>query len=190
LILLFSNFTAITQDNSRESLLNASYSKATPFSYGAGHVHPNGAMDPGLVYDLTVDDYLNFICALGYNETQVSMFSDSPYSCPNPISLTNFNYPSITVPLLADSITVTRTLKNVGSPGTYTARVHEPSGISVLVKPKSLKFNKVGEEKSFNVTLKVKEANASKDYVFGKLIWSDERHHVGSPIVVKAAYRN
>lgn len=147
-------------------------------------------MDPGLVYDLTVNDYLNFICALGYNETQVSMFSDSPYSCPNPISLINFNYPSITVPMLADSIIVTRTLKNVGSPGTYTARVHEPSGISVLVKPKSLKFNKVGEEKSFNVTLKVKEANAAKDYVFGKLIWSDEKHHVGSPIVVKAAYRN
>ncbi|XP_059449904.1 subtilisin-like protease SBT5.3 [Corylus avellana] len=182
--------TAKTQDNSREPLLNASYSKATPFSYGAGHVHPNGAMDPGLVYDLTVNDYLNFICALGYNETQVSMFSDSPYSCPNPISLINFNYPSITVPMLADSITVTRTLKNVGSPGTYTARVHEPSGISVLVKPKSLKFNKVGEEKSFNVTLKVKEANAAEDYVFGKLIWSDEKHHVGSPIVVKAAYRN
>jgi hypothetical protein len=32
-------------------------------------------MDPGLVYDLSVSDYLSFICALGYNETQVSMFS-------------------------------------------------------------------------------------------------------------------
>jgi hypothetical protein len=185
--LLFSNFTAKIQDNSREPLLNASHFKATPFSYGAGHINPNGAMDPGLVYDLSVSDYLSFICALGFNETQVSMFSDSPYNCPNPITLTNFNYPSITVPKLADSITVTRTLKNVGSPGTYKARIQEPSGISVLVKPKSLKFKKVGEEKSFNVTLKVKEANAAKDYVFGNLIWSDKKHHVRSPIVVKAA---
>lgn len=179
--------SATTQDNSKGLVLNSSYFKATPFSYGAGHIQPNGAMDPGLVYDISPTDYLNFICALGYNETLVEMFSQGPYKCPKPISLTNLNYPSITVPKLSGSITVTRTLKNVGSPGTYRARVEEPSGILVTVKPEILKFEKIGEEKSFNITLKVKESKAAKDYVFGKLIWSDKKHHVNSPIVVKAA---
>lgn len=178
--------TATTQDNSWERVLNASYFKATPFSYGAGHIRPNAAMDPGLVYDLSVNDYLNFLCALGYNETLVSIFSDDPYKCPKPISLTNLNYPSITVPNLSHSITVTRTLKNVGSPGTYRVDVQKPSGISVTVEPRSLKFKKIGEEKSYNVTLRIK-AKAAKDYVFGNLVWSDTKHYVRSPIVVKAA---
>ena len=179
-------FKATTQDNSWEPVLNASYFKATPFSYGAGHIRPNAAMDPGLVYDLSVNDYLNFLCALGYNETLVSIFSDDPYKCPKPISLTNLNYPSITVPNLSHSITVTRTLKNVGSPGTYRVGVQKPSGISVTVEPRSLKFKKIGEEKIFNVTLRIK-AKAAKDYVFGNLVWSDTKHYVRSPIVVQAA---
>ncbi|KAK4846690.1 hypothetical protein QYF36_020894 [Acer negundo] len=182
--------TATIQDNSDEPILNASYSKATPFSYGAGHVQPNLAADPGLVYDLTINDYLNFLCALGYNQTQISVFSDDEtYKCPKySFNLTNFNYPSITVPKLSGSITVSRTVKNVGnSPGTYRARVKKPTGISVSVEPKRLKFTKTGEEKTFFVTIKVRKSNAAKEYVFGELIWSDDKQHqVRSPIVVKA----
>ncbi|KAL5581660.1 hypothetical protein UlMin_014102 [Ulmus minor] len=179
--------TATTRDNKLEPMLNASNFKATPFSYGAGHVNPNGAMDPGLVYDLTVEDYLNFLCALGYNETQISEFSEQTYVCSKHISLTDLNYPSITVPKLVGSITVTRKLKNVGTPGTYVALVQKPAGVSVSVEPTSLKFNRVGEEKSFTVTLKEKNPKAAKKYVFGRLIWSDGKHFVRSPIVVKAA---
>ncbi|KAK3184590.1 hypothetical protein Dsin_031876 [Dipteronia sinensis] len=182
--------TATIQDNSDEPILNASYSKATPFSYGAGHVQPNLAADPGLVYDLTINDYLNFLCALGYNQTQISVFSDvETYKCPKySFNLTNFNYPSITVPKLSGSITVSRTIKNVGnSPATYRARVKKPAGISVSVEPKRLKFTKTGEEKTFFVTIKVRKSNAAKEYVFGELIWSDDKQHqVRSPIVVKA----
>ncbi|XVF71690.1 hypothetical protein PTKIN_Ptkin12aG0060000 [Pterospermum kingtungense] len=178
--------TATTMDNLKEPILNASYIKAGPFSYGAGHIQPNLAMDPGLVYDLSANDYLNFLCTLGYNETLISMFSQKPYKCPKPISLANFNYPSITIPKLVGSITVTRTVKNVGSPGTYRAQVKTPMGISVYVKPKILKFEKVGEEKTFSVTLKADKVHAVKEYVFGQLIWSDHEHQVRSPIVVRA----
>ncbi|KAL1143472.1 hypothetical protein V6Z11_A11G162900 [Gossypium hirsutum] len=178
--------SATTLDNLNEPILNASNIKAGPFSYGAGHVQPNLAMDPGLVYDLTPTDYLNFLCALGYNETLISLFSKNTYKCPNPINLANLNYPSITIPNLGGSITVTRTVKNVGSPGTYRAKVMRPMGISIYVKPRKLKFEKAGEEKTFSVTLKVKNAQAIKEYVFGELIWSDNVHYVRSPIVVKA----
>lgn len=178
--------TATTLDNEVEPLLNATDGKATPFSYGAGHVQPNRAMDPGLVYDITIDDYLNFLCALGYNETQISVFTEGPYKCRKKFSLLNLNYPSITVPKLSGSVTVTRTLKNVGSPGTYIAHVQNPYGITVSVKPSILKFKNVGEEKSFKLTFKAMQGKATNNYAFGKLIWSDGKHYVTSPIVVKA----
>lgn len=168
-------------------MTNASHLKTSPFSYGAGHVQPNRAMDPGLVYDLSFDDYLIFLCSLNYNQSQITLFSEQPYSCPKKVILIDFNYPSITVPNLNGSITVTRTVKNVGSPGTYKARVIRPPGITVLVKPNRMKFHKIGEEKSFKLTLKLKQRSAAKEYVFGKLIWSDGKHYVRSPIVVKAA---
>lgn len=174
------------EDNSGGPIQNASNFRATPFSYGAGHVSPSKSMDPGLVYDLGVKDYLNFLCTLGYNETLIAAFSQEPYTCNKRMSLTDLNYPSITVPKLSGSITVTRKLKNVGTPGTYSARIQNPAGISVSVKPKSLKFERIGEMKSFKVTIKVNKSKAvDKEYVFGNLIWSDGKHYVRSPIVVK-----
>ncbi|XAR56343.1 Tripeptidyl-peptidase II [Bertholletia excelsa] len=179
--------TATTVDNTREPLTNASHSKVTPFSYGAGHLQPNRAMNPGLVYDLTIKDYLKFLCGLGYNQTHIRIFSNGPFRCPKSINLADFNYPSITVHKLKGSITLTRKVKNVGSPGTYIAHVEKPLGVSVSVKPRSLRFERVGEEKSFKVILKVaEEANKARNYVFGKLTWSDGKHYVNSPIVVKA----
>lgn len=149
-------------------------------------MQPNRAMDPGLVYDLTTVDYLDLLCALGYTKSQIEKFSETPYKCPNKnISLTDFNYPSITVPNLNGSITVARTVKNVGAPGTYVVQVFKPRGISVQVRPKSLKFEKIGEEKRFRVTLKSKKGSGGRDYVFGQLKWSDGKHYVRSPIVVK-----
>ena len=179
---------ARTRDNMEEPVLNSSFVKATSFAYGSGHVRPNRAMDPGLVYDLTTNDYLDFLCALGYNSTQLAMFSkEEAYSCPpTPLRIEDLNYPSITVPELSVSATVTRVVKNVGSPGTYVARVIEPSGVAVAVNPERLAFEKVGEEKKFEVTMKAKDRISwNSDYVFGALIWSDGKHHVRTPLVVK-----
>ncbi|KAJ8426161.1 hypothetical protein Cgig2_032643 [Carnegiea gigantea] len=178
--------TARTEDNMWEPIPNASNMKANPFNYGAGHVQPNRAMDPGLVYDLDVNDYLHFLRGLGYNQSMIVLFSKGPYACPKNFAITDLTYPSITMPNLHGSITVTRTLKNVGSPGIYIARVQKPTGISVFVKPNVLKFDSIGQEKKFKLRLKVKKGNAPKDYVFGRLTRSDRVHHVSSPIVVEA----
>lgn len=185
------SFAARTRDNKMEPMKNSSFTKATPFSYGAGHVRPNRAMHPGLVYDLTTEDYLNFLCAIGYNSTARSIFYDKPYSCPaKKLSLKDFNYPSITVPLLAGPTTVTRTVKNVGAPGTYKVRFHAPRGVSMSVDPENLTFVKTGEEKQFKVNFAPKEGGLGGDYVFGRLIWSDGVHYVRSPVVVKGVHDN
>ncbi|XP_058082488.1 subtilisin-like protease SBT5.3 [Magnolia sinica] len=179
--------TARTEDNTGGPLRNSSLSVANPFSYGAGHVDPNRAVDPGLVYDLTIKDYLNFLCAIGYNQTQFASFTKQPYSCdPKSLNVLNFNYPSITIPDLSGLITVSRTVKNVGHPSTYTVRIDAPSGISVSIEPVSLKFEKIGEEKTFKVSLQPEEGRVASEYVFGQLIWSNGMHSVRSPIIVKA----
>ncbi|KAM1204855.1 hypothetical protein EV1_005847 [Malus domestica] len=176
--------TASKRDNSKGTMLDSSKARATPFAYGAGHVQPNRAMDPGLVYDLTTDDYLNFLCARGYNATLLKVFSKEPHKCSKAYSLFDFNYPSITVPNLRDTpVTVTRRVKNVGSPGTYVVRIKEPVGVSVTVKPSTLQFKNSGEEKKFKVVLKPK-VQGPEDYVFGELNWTDGKHNVRSPIVV------
>lgn len=169
-----------------ETILDSSYTKATPFAYGAGHVQPNRAMDPGLIYDLNIYDYLNFLCAHRYNKSLINSFLEKPYKCPKSFTLADFNYPSISVPNLHEKpVTVTRTVTNVGSLGTYKVYVKEPSGVSVLVNPRRLKFKVIGEKKKFKVTLKPKVEGKPRDYVFGELLWSDGKHNVRSPIVVK-----
>ncbi|OIT05582.1 subtilisin-like protease sbt3.10 [Nicotiana attenuata] len=44
---------------------------ADPFDFGGGICNPNGATDPGLVYDMDKDDYLNYLCSLGYSNEMV-----------------------------------------------------------------------------------------------------------------------
>ncbi|XP_030929596.1 subtilisin-like protease SBT5.4 [Quercus lobata] len=182
--------TAITQDNTRKSILDSSTVEATPFAYGSGHVNPNSAMDPGLVYDATTEDYLNVLCARGYNDTMIRLFSQKPYSCPDTFSLEDFNYPSIAVPnIQARNVTLTRTVTNVGSPGTYKVRVRQPSAVFVTVKPSVLEFKTTGEKKTFQViiTPNVAKLGTRAGYVFGDLIWSDGKHSVRSPIAVNLA---
>ncbi|XP_062088491.1 subtilisin-like protease SBT5.4 [Humulus lupulus] len=181
--------SARTRDNTPNPMQEASKAKGTPFSYGNGHIRPNRAMDPGLVYDLSTKDYLDFLCASGYNQTMIKLFSEKPYKCHKNVSVLNLNYPSITVPNLSGSVTVTRRVKNVGSNGngTYLAFVREPVGVSVSVEPKSLVFGHHHEEKSFRVTLKNKGYRL-KGYVFGQLTWTDGSHYVRSPIVVSPVH--
>ncbi|KAI3888688.1 hypothetical protein MKX03_012877 [Papaver bracteatum] len=188
--------TARTRDSRKLAMRNASNIKATPFNYGSGQVRPNAAMNPGLVYDLTTNDYLDFLCGLGHDESKLEDFSTAGmhYKCPKLYNLTDFNYPSITVPHLHGSITVTRTLKNVGSPGTYKARIRAPPRIRVSVEPKTLTFGKIGEEKTFQMNLKAtpkktrnpKAVYSSNEYSFGRLTWSDGVHFVRTPVVVRA----
>ncbi|KAJ3707470.1 hypothetical protein LUZ61_011175 [Rhynchospora tenuis] len=180
--------TAIVRDNTHHRIEDSSFERATPFAYGSGHVHPNRAVDPGLVYDLSPNDYLNFLCMLGYNSTQIAAFSH-PYKCPEtPIKIEDMNYPSISVPNLSGKVTLTRRVKNVGTIGTYQVHVEEPRGVSVTVEPTKLEFCKLGEVKEFKVVLEAQKGASVGDYVFGALIWKDDgRHHVRSPIAVRPA---
>ncbi|XP_039041242.1 subtilisin-like protease SBT5.4 [Hibiscus syriacus] len=176
--------TARTRDNTKKPMLDSNNKKATPFDYGSGQVRPNRAMDPGLVYDLTTEDYLNFLCARGYNQTTIRLFSGKPFVCPKSSSVMDLNYPSIAVHELNGTVTVSSTVKNVGpARSTYKARVRSPAGVMISVNPSILEFEKNGEEKRFEVKIESNSDVQSQEYAFGELLWSDGKHNVRSPIV-------
>ncbi|WCJ37663.1 Subtilisin-like protease [Euphorbia peplus] len=179
--------TANSQNNDGSTIGDASGEETTPFAYGAGQVRPSMAADPGLVYDMTVDDYLFAVCSLGFNETKMKTFANESFVCPTNFSMLNLNYPSIAVPSLDSEITIHRKLKNVGTPGTYTAELKLPKEVTATVEPKELAFATEGEEKPFQVTFKAGAPGEPKEYVFGELIWSDKKHKVKTIIAVKHA---
>lgn len=174
-------------DNANKPIQDYDEKDATPFDYGAGHVNPNAAADPGLVYNITESDYLNYLCSIGtYTEKDLKIFSDIPHTCTNSTSMLDLNYPSITVTNLTKSVAIVRTVTNVGNPGIYSVNVTAPSGVSVIVFPSRLKFHRIGERRMFSVELKVIGNSVEMtDYVFGSLVWSDGIHNVRSPIVVE-----
>ncbi|CAK7331058.1 unnamed protein product [Dovyalis caffra] len=177
--------TARTRANTMTPMIDGRESlKATPFSYGAGHIRPNCTRDPGLVYGLSINDYLDFLCTSRYNSTMIEPFADGPYKCPELASIFDFNNSSITVNLVRNSMSVIRKVKNVGLPGTYAVHVREPYGILISVEPNILTFENTGDEKSFKVTFEAKWYGAAKEYEFGSLSWTDGRRYVRSPIVV------
>ncbi|CAA0818033.1 Subtilisin-like protease SBT5.4, partial [Striga hermonthica] len=193
--------TARIRDNTGNPMSNFTHSKDTPFGYGSGHIRPNRAQDPGLVYDLTVNDYIDFLCGIGYNGSRLAQFATSDYHCPEDYSILDFNNPAITVPKINGSVTVTRKVKNVGQPGKYASRIRHPPGFRVSVEPNVLEFEKIGEEKVFRVTIKDKRSGVSverddyaalfgaeRPYSFGELMWSDGRHYVRSPIAARTTY--
>ncbi|GAB2222466.1 hypothetical protein Drorol1_Dr00013688 [Drosera rotundifolia] len=167
---------------------------ATPFEYGAGHVDPISALDPGLVYDASVDDYQDFLCALNYSSSQIKAVSGRNFTCLSgkTYSKGDLNYPSFSVPLqtasgsgvssVPSTVKYTRTLTNVGTPATYKVSVaSENNAVKISVEPDSLTFSDAYEKKSYTVTFTASSL-PSGTTSFARLIWSDGKHIVSSPI--------
>ncbi|KAA8541625.1 hypothetical protein F0562_022777 [Nyssa sinensis] len=71
--------TSYNLDNSGSNITDlATGEESTPFIHGAGHVDPNRALDPGLVYDVAAGDYVAFLCAIGYDAKRISVFVKEP----------------------------------------------------------------------------------------------------------------
>lgn len=81
-----------------------------PWGQGAGHVTPNKATDPGLVYDASLADHKKYMCGVGMTAECAG----------GTIAGYNLNVPSITIGNVLGTQTVTR-VTNVGS-SSATAR--------------------------------------------------------------------
>ncbi|KAG5255365.1 hypothetical protein OIU76_018980 [Salix suchowensis] len=160
---------------------------ANAFDYGSGFVDPKRVLDPGLVYDAHSVDYKAFLCSIGYDEKSLRLVTRDNSTCDQTFTAaSSLNYPSITIPNLKDSFSVTRTVTNVGrARSVYKAVVSNPAGINVTVVPEQLIFNRYGQKIKFTVNFKV--AAPSKGYAFGFLTWRSADARVTSPLVVRAA---
>lgn len=187
--------TAATMDNSFHPMIDEATGKpSTAYDYGAGHVNLELAMDPGLVYDLTNADYVNFLCAIEYGPKTIQVITRSPVNCPARKPLPeNLNYPSIAALFSSASTGVSsktffRTVTNVGEArAVYSVKVEAPKGVGVAVKPSRLVFTEKVRKLSYFVTVTVDSKNlvlGNSGGVFGSLSWVDGKHVVRSPIVV------
>ncbi|CAK8539662.1 unnamed protein product [Lathyrus sativus] len=179
--------TAYTTYKNNQTLLDSATNKpATPFEFGAGHVDPVSALNPGLVYDLTSDDYLSFLCALNYSSVNIEIVARRNYTCDpkKQYSVTNLNYPSFAVVFEGGDNVIkhSRTLTNVGEAGTYKVSVKsDVPFVKISVEPEVLSFKK-NEKKSYIVTFTTSPSKQNITQTFGSLVWTDGKTGVRSPI--------
>lgn len=193
--------SAYTHDNKHHLISDAYVSKstkfATPFAFGSGHVNPEKASNPGLVYDISGEDYLHYLCSINYADEQVTILARKKYRCLKKKGKTlqpgDLNYPSFAVIFDAakrgnTTFTYKRTVTNVGTPKiSYKVFVDEPKNVKVSVEPEVLSFKTLGEKLSYKVKFTGSGANIttrSGVSLFGSLVWIGGHYSVRSPIAV------
>uniref|UniRef100_A0A453QRM0 Subtilisin-like protease n=1 Tax=Aegilops tauschii subsp. strangulata TaxID=200361 RepID=A0A453QRM0_AEGTS len=153
---------------------------ADPFDFGGGHIDPDRAVDPGLVYDVDAREYNKFFnCTLGYVDGCESYYL-------------NLNLPSIAVPNLKDHVMLRRTVTNVGPvEAIYHLVVEAPAGIDVSVEPSVINFTQSGSKMAtFMVTFTTRQ-RVQGGYTFGSLTWSNgSTHSVRIPIAVRTVIQD
>ncbi|GMY22540.1 subtilisin-like protease SBT1.7 [Fagus crenata] len=159
--------TAYTKDNTGRTLKSQFTGSGTPIHFGAGHIDPNKAMDPGLIYDMGFQDYVDFLCGLDHE----------------------LNYPSFIVVLSNETtyptaMNLSRVVTNVGNDKSiYEAHLKNiPTGMKIRVEPSTLTFTEKYQNQSFVVSVEI-----DRDFpmiIYGFLKWIDQYGHiVSSPIV-------
>lgn len=189
--------TAYTVDNRNNTMTDeATGNVSTVMDFGAGHVHPQKAMDPGLVYDLTTYDYIDFLCNSNYTSDNIKAVTRKNADCSGARRaghIGNLNYPSLSAvfqqygePKMSTHFI--RTVTNVGDADSiYRVRVAPPEGTVVTVEPARLLFRRAGQKLNFVVRVEaaaVKLSTGSSSTKSGSIMWTDGKHDVISPLVV------
>ncbi|XP_039687557.1 subtilisin-like protease SBT4.4 isoform X2 [Medicago truncatula] len=163
---------------------------AGEFAYGSGNINPQQAVHPGLVYDITKQDYVKMLCNYGYGSDKIKQISGDNSSChedPERSLVKDINYPAMVIPAHKHfNVKVHRTVTNVGFPNsTYKATLshHDPK-IKISVEPKFLSFKSLNEKQSF-VIIVVGRVKSNQTVFSSSLVWSDGIHNVRSPIIVQ-----
>ncbi|GAB4830104.1 hypothetical protein Ancab_019746 [Ancistrocladus abbreviatus] len=168
---------------------------ADVFSMGAGHVNPERAINPGLVYDIRPDDYITHLCTLRYTRTEVFTITHRNVSCREMLRSNrgfSLNYPSITVTFRSGETRkmIRRQVTNVGSPNSiYSVEVEAPEGVRIAVKPRQLVFRSVNETLSYKVHVisRKRTGTMPSSFAQGHLTWVHSHqslYKVRSPISV------
>ncbi|XP_068664348.1 subtilisin-like protease SBT1.8 [Aristolochia californica] len=182
--------TSYNLDNTKSPLRDAGNGAlSNPFGHGAGHVDPLKALSPGLVYDLSTEDYIKFLCSLNYTLDHVqAVVKNSNVTCSRRISMFkpgNLNYPSFSVHFQESKrvVTYVRELRNVGRAGSvYDVSFGGSPYIGLKIKPRRLVFRETGQKLRYSVTFVSDKGVRPLTTDFGWIMWSDHQHQVRSPV--------
>ncbi|XP_068647613.1 subtilisin-like protease SBT4.3 [Aristolochia californica] len=175
------------------SPMNRTRNKDREFGYGAGNVNPVKAINPGLVFDSSKEDYIQLLCNIGYTTEKVRQISGDQSSCPDkPTGSENdLNYPSVAFRVEPDSdfnANFSRTVTNVGTPrSVYFARTvpRITADIEVRAVPLVLNFTALNQKKDFQVV--VFGSNLKRETIRSFSVeWTDGEHVVRIPVVIYA----
>ena len=156
---------------------------ANPFDMGSGHISPNEANDPGLVFEVTDEEYDAFACGIESPAVAPSR-CESLAAEGRSFDATDLNQPSIAVSRLANQRKVTRRVTNVSdSAETYTVEVSAPVGIQVSVAPTILSLSP-GQSATYEVTFTYQSGPLDL-WRFGSMTWAGSDHSVRSVLAVR-----
>ncbi|KAK8642548.1 hypothetical protein V6N13_011888 [Hibiscus sabdariffa] len=178
--------TAYNTNNNGTTFTDQGLDPLTPLDYGAGHINPNKAMDPGLIYDIDWQGYVDFLCGLGYNDTEMkAILRQSQWNCSQ--ERTDINYPSFVAMFSASSPNVknfTRIVTNVGDDQSiYQVIVETTHGMTITVEPTTLTFTNKYQKQKYAVSVQME--GKAHPVAYGYLKWVDQNGHtVASPVVV------
>ncbi|KGJ89200.1 S8 family serine peptidase [Colwellia psychrerythraea] len=173
--------------------------QADPYDFGSGHIAPVSALDPGLLFDTNLADYLAFLCGQdkesfveGY-DTSCAELTSNGFST----DASQLNLPSIAIAELLEPETIFRTVSNAtNAASTYTASIEVPAGIEVSVQTFDVNGDETPEatleidadgKASFALTFTKTEAADVDTWNFGAITWTDTAgHSVRLPLAIKA----
>ncbi|KAK7844548.1 subtilisin-like protease sbt2.3 [Quercus suber] len=158
-------------------------SPATPFDMGSGFVNATAALNPGLIFDSSYDDYMMFLCGINGSAPVVLNYTGQNCWVYNyTMGGADLNLPSVMIAKLNQSKTIQRSVINVAGNETYTVGWSAPYGVSMKVVP--LHFSiEYGERQVLSVYLNA--TTNSSVASFGRIgLFGNQGHIVNIPLSV------
>ncbi|RWW14714.1 hypothetical protein BHE74_00014596 [Ensete ventricosum] len=169
--------------------MNPSLHPDAELAYGAGQLNPVKAVDPGLVFDATENDYVQMLCDEGYNKSMIRIITGDERCCSSlgPRTARDLNYPSMALHVASDESfagNFSRSVTNVGDAcSRYRVKIKADGRLKVVVNPKTLVFTKLDEKQGFVVSVSGGPM-AANSTASASIIWLDGKHSVRSAMVV------
>ncbi|KAL5577847.1 hypothetical protein UlMin_019546 [Ulmus minor] len=168
---------------------DSNQSPATPFDMGSGFVNATAALNPGLIFDSSYDDYMSFLCGINGSAPVVLNYTgQNCWKYNSTIAGADLNLPSITLAKLDQSRTIQRSVINIADNETYSVGWSAPYGVSCKVSP--TRFS-IGSGEKQVLTIFINATRNSSVASFGRIgLFGSKGHVLNIPVsvIVKITY--